>query len=93
MRKFNTTKVIMYIIFGFGFLQISLLAMLQRINADRELEVATLNRELQTHQLIIKDSVDAGDVLLEDLDALKRQAKSMPCTLNWAKFKVKHLIR
>lgn len=65
-----------------------LLAMLQRTNTDRDVEIAMLNRQLLTNEVIIKESVEAGDVLLEDLDAFKRQAKSISCALNWNKFKV-----
>lgn len=61
---------------------------MQRSNADRELDLAALNQQLQSNQIIIKNSVEAADVLLEDLDALKRQTKALPCTLNWTKFKV-----
>lgn len=62
--------------------------LLQRANADHELEIAILSQKLHSNEVIIQNSVEAGDVLIEDLDALKRQAKSLPCTLNWTKLKV-----
>lgn len=62
--------------------------MLHRIQTDNEVERANLCHQLQTKEILIKECVEAGDVLLEDLDGLKRQLHTMPFSLNWTKFKV-----
>lgn len=63
-------------------------AMLQRAITDHELEEVTLSNELQTKDILIKESMNAGDILLEDLHNNSKQLKSMPCSINWTKFKV-----
>lgn len=67
------------------------IAIVQRNKADFDLEIAALSQKLQTNLSTVKSVTDAGDILLEDLDALKRKLKASSCTLNWTKFKVKTL--
>lgn len=62
--------------------------MIQRSRADFDIEIASLTQKLQTNLVAIKSSTEAGDVLIEDLDALKRKLKASSCNLNWTKFKV-----
>ncbi|KAJ8954755.1 hypothetical protein NQ314_007025 [Rhamnusium bicolor] len=65
----------------------NLKAAIQRSKTDYELELVTLNYKLETKEQNIKESIEAGDILLEDLDGLKRQFKSIPFVINWSKFK------
>lgn len=52
------------------------------------MEIAVYNQKLQTNDATIRSSREAGDVLIEDLEALKRKLKDLSPNLNWSKFKV-----
>ncbi|KAJ8922098.1 hypothetical protein NQ315_004030 [Exocentrus adspersus] len=60
---------------------------IQRLKSDTELEIVTLNYELQKNKKHIRESMEAGDVLLEDLQTLTRQFKGLPISINLSKFK------
>ncbi|CAH1980835.1 unnamed protein product [Acanthoscelides obtectus] len=62
-------------------------AMFQRSKTDYELEIVDLNHRLLQREAIIKEATEAGDILLEDLDGVKRQIKSRSLDINWSKFK------
>ncbi|CAH1980831.1 unnamed protein product [Acanthoscelides obtectus] len=66
-------------------------AMFQRSKTDYELEIVDLNHRLLQREAIIKEATEAGDILLEDLDGVKRQIKSRSLDINWSKFKVGEL--
>ncbi|XP_018564696.1 GRIP and coiled-coil domain-containing protein 2-like [Anoplophora glabripennis] len=61
-------------------------ATIQRCQTEYELDLATLNYELQKKEQLIRESYEAGDGLLVDLDNLKRQFNGLQISLNWSKF-------
>lgn len=75
-------------VYWFSFLACYLVAIIQRNRADFDIEIASLSQKLQSNLAIVKTTTEAGDVLLEDLDALKRKLKASLFNFNWIKFKV-----
>lgn len=55
---------------------------------DHELEHTSLSHQIVANEQIIKECLDAGDILLEDLNSIKRQMKLLPFAVNWDKLKV-----
>lgn len=64
------------------------LVLIERSKSNFELEYANLNYQLHLSQNLIKESTEAGDVLLDDLSNIKKQVKSENFAINWNKFKV-----
>ncbi|VEN47911.1 unnamed protein product [Callosobruchus maculatus] len=62
-------------------------AIFQRSKTDYELEIVDINHRLLQSEAIIKEAAEAGDILLEDLDSIKKQIKSRSLAVNWNKFK------
>ncbi|VEN59482.1 unnamed protein product [Callosobruchus maculatus] len=62
-------------------------AIFQRSKTDYELEILDINHRLLQSEAIIKEAAEAGDILLEDLDSIKKQIKSRSLAVNWNKFK------
>lgn len=67
---------------------LSVTGLLEKMNTDHELEIAALSKQLSYNEQMIKDSIDAGDTLMEDVETVKRQLKTLPLQINWKKFKV-----
>ncbi|KAF5292870.1 hypothetical protein FQR65_LT11122 [Abscondita terminalis] len=60
---------------------------IDRLQNEGRLEQEMIINELGNNQKVLKESAEAGDVVLEDLDSLRRQFKAITCTINWTKFK------
>lgn len=58
------------------------------MKTDYEIHQVALNFKLDSKDQILKEAVEVGDIVIEDLDSLKRQLKTLPLALNWSKFKV-----
>lgn len=62
--------------------------MLHRNKTNYELEITALEHNLELNEKCLKEVADAGDVLLEDIDSMKRQFENFTkCNINWMKFK------
>lgn len=59
---------------------------------EHELENVSLSHQLHINEQIIKDCVEAGDVLVEDLMVVKKQLKPLSLDINWSKFKVRYIL-
>lgn len=62
--------------------------LLQKANENHEIAKASLSKQLSDNEVIIKESVDAADTLMDDIQSIQRQLKSLPVSINWTKFKV-----
>lgn len=60
--------------------------MLDRAILDFELERTSLHNKLKASQNLIKDTSEAGDVLIEDLNSIKNHVKNI--SINWDRVKV-----
>lgn len=67
-------------------------AELRRVNADVQLQIASLNYELFSKNTEIKETSEAGDMLLRDILNLKRSLESSGMEIDWSKFKASTLI-
>lgn len=67
----------------------NLKAMSARSKMGYELEIVTLQKDLQRNERIIKESNEARILLQDDFENIKRQLKSLPLAINWGKYTCK----
>ncbi|XP_050315228.1 putative leucine-rich repeat-containing protein DDB_G0290503 [Anthonomus grandis grandis] len=60
-----------------------------KLKTDYEIELVSVNFKLNTKENILKEALEVGDILLDDLETLKNQLKSVPFALNWTNLKIK----
>lgn len=68
-------------------------AIYQRSKMDYELEIVALNHKIMQNECTIKDAMEAGNVLFQDLDSIKIQIQNLAIPMNLSNFKVKVKMR
>lgn len=66
--------------------------LLDKTIANFEMKCASLFKQLQSNQQEIKDCIEAGDMLSNDMNSLATQLQSTNISQNWPNFEVNHML-